>query len=239
MKNIVLIVAAGRGKRMNLDYNKQLIPIRNKPLVLHTIDNFAEHDLIDQIVLIIHPEEESTFRELIEPYEGKKKITLVTGGQQRYDSVYRGLQYLKQRYSAKACKTINVLIHDGARPLIQSQQITEICNYLAIPQNKACILGTPVKDSYKIGNQNMDIVESIDRSRLFIAQTPQAFRLDELYEAYGQAMKNPSGITDDATVMERYGKQAIKIIMGDYYNIKVTTIEDVLLVEKYIDLLKK
>jgi 2-C-methyl-D-erythritol 4-phosphate cytidylyltransferase len=214
--NGVVIVAAGSGSRMNMGINKQFIKLNNKEIIAYTIEKFYKHYNIQDIVVVIKKEELEFFnKEIIEKYKFEN-IKIAFGGNERQDSVYNGLKSLDS-----TCNI--VLIHDGARPFVSEETINksiqEAKNYNAI------VVGVPVKDTIKVINDNNDIVDTPDRSKLWAVQTPQTFDYSILLKSYEDAFKHDFYGTDDAMLVERIGYK-VKMIEGSYNNIKITTQED-------------
>jgi len=214
--NGVVIVAAGSGSRMNMSINKQFIKLNNKEIIAYTIEKFYKHYNIQDIVVVIKKEEVEFFnKEIIEKYKFEN-IKIAFGGNERQDSVYNGLKSLDSKCDI-------VLIHDGARPFVSEEtvnkSIQEAKNY------KAIVVGVPVKDTIKVVNDNNDIVDTPDRSKLWAVQTPQTFDYSILLKSYEDAFKHNFYGTDDAMLVERIGYK-VKIIEGSYNNIKITTQED-------------
>ena len=152
------------------------------------------------------------------------KVDFAPAGKRRQDSVYAGLKKLKN--------IDLVLIHDVARPAIEKEIILKSISEAA--HSGACIIGVPSKDTLKIVGDKDWIKETPERSTIWNAQTPQAFRFDLIQEAYEQALKNKWEVTDDASLVERMGVR-VKMVMGSYENIKVTTPEDAAIVERILE----
>lgn len=214
--NGVVIVAAGSGSRMNMGINKQFIKLKDKEIIVYTLEKFYKHKSIDEIVVVVKEEEEEFFRkEIIDKYNFKN-IKLAYGGKERQNSVYNGLKLLD-----KKCDI--VLVHDGARPFI-SEKLIDNCIEEAKNHN-AVVVGVPVKDTIKVINEENDIVDTPERSKLWAVQTPQTFNYDVLVKSYEDAFENNFYGTDDAMLVERIGYK-VKMIEGSYNNIKITTQED-------------
>lgn len=215
--NGVVIVAAGAGSRMKMNINKQFIKLNDKEIIAHTIEKFYNHKNIDEIVVVIKKEEAGYFKNEILNKYNFNNIKIAFGGNERQDSVYNGLKELDED-----CEI--VLIHDGARPFV-SEQIIKSCIEEAKNHN-AVVVGVPVKDTIKVINENNDIVDTPERSKLWAVQTPQTFNYNILVKSYEEAFKDEFYGTDDAMLVERIGYK-VKMINGSYNNIKVTTPEDI------------
>jgi len=224
-KTSVIIVAAGKGKRMGRDYNKQYIQLEAQPIVAHTIKVFEEMDCINEIILVVGAGEvEFLKKSIIEVYGFQKVSAIVEGGLERRDSVYNGLKAVSQDCSI-------VLIHDGARPLITKDIIEE--SIIVAKESGACIAAVPVKDTIKISNDNMEVIHTPKRDNLWSVQTPQTFQYDLILEAYNHQQPKDSAATDDAMILEALG-HTVKIIHGSYNNIKITTPEDLIVAEEIL-----
>lgn len=220
LKVSVIIVAAGKGRRMGRNYNKQYILLEEKPILAHTIEVFESSSYIDEIILVVGKNEVNLVQEnIVEKYSFKKIVSIVEGGAERQDSVYNGLQEVSSDCSI-------VLVHDGARPFLRNEIIEE--GIQVAKKSDACIVAVPVKDTIKVINENMEVVETPNRETLWAVQTPQIFKYTLLQEAYKKAKVSKLKVTDDAMLVESLG-YPIKIIQGDYENIKITTPEDLIL----------
>lgn len=215
MKNIAIIVCGGKGKRMGTDLPKQFLKLNNKPIIAHTIEKFQNCNIIDEIVVVINKDYEKYFKEIISKYNFNKISNIVFGGKERFNSVYNGLISIKNENSI-------VVIHDGVRPFIKLKYIENIIE--ETKKNKACILGIGVKDTIKICENNT-VLKTIRRENLFIIQTPQAFNYKLIKKAYEKALEEGFFGTDDSVLIENMGEK-VKVIAGDYENIKITTPED-------------
>lgn len=213
-----IIVAAGRGARMNSSVRKQYIPLSGHPILGHTLLVFDACDLIDRIFLVI-PEDDLEFckQDIIAPLRLSKKIDLVSGGANRQISVYNGLLSVDDKDGI-------VVIHDGVRPFITPDQIAS-CILGAEPSG-ACIIGIPAHDTVKHVDRGRYIDKTLERDNIWFAQTPQVFRYDLIMNAHKIAKQDGFTATDDASLVERLGIQ-VKIVPGDRYNIKITSKEDV------------
>ena len=181
---------------------------------------------VDEIILVAGAGEEEYCRKEIVEAEGFRKVkTVVTGGKERYDSVFAGLK------AASGCDY--VLIHDGARPFV-NQEIIRRC-MLEVPEYQACVVGMPVKDTIKIADEGGYAKQTPDRKNVWMIQTPQTFSYALIYEAYEEMLKTEdTAITDDAMVLERIKGKKSKLIEGSYRNIKITTPEDLLIANVYL-----
>jgi 2-C-methyl-D-erythritol 4-phosphate cytidylyltransferase len=215
----VVIPAAGQGKRMKAGMNKQLIELRNEPLIVRTLKVFENDEWCRGIIVVINEAERTQFEQLFSRFHIKKITAVVGGGKERQHSVYNGLRAVKN--------SDIVLIHDGARPFVTIEQIHELVN--EAKEHGAAIPAVRVKDTVKkVCDQFVE--ETVERSGLWAVQTPQAFHVSLVLRAHEQAQKDGYIGTDDASLVERIGGK-VKIVEGDYRNIKLTTPDDLLFAE--------
>ena len=216
-KVFAIIVAAGKGLRMDDSKRKQYLRVAGIPVIVHTLRVFDSCDAIDKIYLVL-PEEDLDFGrdEIISATDWVKEIILVAGGPRRQDSVYNGLQAVDAENSI-------VVIHDGVRPPVTPDQLKACIN--AARKHGACILGLPAFDTLKRVSTADTIVETLDRDTIWFAQTPQAFRYDLIIKAHKHARQHGLKATDDASLIEQLGLE-VKIIEGSRRNIKITNPDD-------------
>lgn len=227
MKKInAIILSAGKGKRMNSDISKQYLEINDKPIIYYTLKTFEESNVDEIIIVVGKGDVEYVKKEIIDKYNISKITNIVEGGEERYDSVINGLEDLNDEDL--------VLIHDGARPLIKIEEINRIIE--EVKTSGACIAGMPSKDTIKIVNKEGEVVSTPERKNVWQIQTPQAFDVEIIKLAYKKMREaDDKTITDDAMVIEKYTDAKIKVIETSYENIKVTTPEDLIFVEKIIE----
>lgn len=220
-----IIAAAGQGRRMAAPINKQFLLLKDKPVLAHTLEVFDKHPLIDNIIVVTSAKELETCRtEVLLKYNFKKDIKLVIGGQERQDSVYNGLKEVKDSGL--------VIIHDGARPFLSGDMISNLIK--EAQEVRGVIVGVPVKDTIKVVGEDNFVQHTPDRSKLWKVQTPQCFEYNLLLKAHEEARREKFYGTDDASLIERLGIE-IKMIEGSYENIKITTIEDLILGEAILE----
>ena len=185
-----------------------------------------EDSIADEIILVTEQgEEEYCRKQIVEKYGLHKISKIVPGGRERYHSVYCGLRAI--------ATTDIVMIHDGARPFV-NQKIIRRC-MLEVPEYQACVVGMPVKDTIKIADEGGYAKQTPDRKNVWMIQTPQTFSYALIYEAYEEMLKTEdAAITDDAMVLERTKGKKSKLIEGSYRNIKITTPEDLLIANVYL-----
>jgi 2-C-methyl-D-erythritol 4-phosphate cytidylyltransferase len=224
-----VIVAGGKGTRMGQDINKQYIKIENKEILARTLEVFQAVDLIDEIILVV-PEGDINFckKNVVDKYNINKVMRIVTGGAERQNSVYNGLLNCSPDTSI-------VLIHDGARPFVTKDIIEKSIE--SAKEFGACAAAVPVKDTIKVANGEGFIIDTPNRSALFAVQTPQTFKYDLILKAHEEGMKKGIYATDDTMLVESLGHR-VKIVEGSYFNIKITTPEDLTFAEAIIEKFK-
>ncbi|NIK80135.1 2-C-methyl-D-erythritol 4-phosphate cytidylyltransferase [Paenibacillus castaneae] len=210
----VVIVAAGRGTRMGTKESKQYLQLRDKPILVHTLELFQSMDTVREAVLVVGSDDVQRCRDWVTEYALTKIKAVVAGGKERQHSVYCGLQALTTEW---------VMVHDGVRPLVTANAVRACCE--AAEQSGASVLAVPVKDTIKQVNEAGVIVSTPDRRSLWAIQTPQAFRRVLLLDAHERAIAEGFIGTDDAMVVERLGAE-VTVAEGEYTNIKITTPED-------------
>src|SRR5438093_6051716 len=211
-----IIVAAGSGTRM-AGADKLFTEVADRPLLAHAIAPFQECASIDRIVLVMAPLNLKRGRELVERYAFTKVTALVKGGERRQDSVRLGLEALGE------CEY--VAVHDGARPLVTAELIEG--GLEAARETGAAAPAIPIADTVKEVGPDGIVLRTLDRSRLWAVQTPQVFRYDLLLRAHREITAD---VTDDAAMVEALG-EPVRLVEGSRANIKVTTVEDLTLIE--------
>ena len=219
-----ILVAAGASHRMQ-GRNKLWIPLAGRTTLARTIDVFEASPSIDTIILVLNTANLDDAQALCQHEDWHKIAAIVPGGLRRQDSVRAGLDALAQI----APSTLWVMIHDGARPLV-TPTIIEI-GLQAAQQHQAAIAAVPVKDTIKLVSEDK-VHSTLDRSQLWAIQTPQVFSFPLISQAhYSQAAQ--TAVTDDAALLEKLG-HPVAIFPGAYTNIKITTQEDILLAETFL-----
>jgi 2-C-methyl-D-erythritol 4-phosphate cytidylyltransferase len=221
-----VVLAAGKGLRLKAQISKPLITVNSQPLVIYCLNTLSSHPYIKDIIVVVNPKNLKDIRHKIRQYRIGKIKDIVLGGRLRQDSVMKGLKAIDSR-------TELVLIHDAVRPFIDKEMISS-----AIKATKICgaaIVAVPVKATIKkavscqLSAVSQGRVEkTLDRKNLWEAQTPQVFKKDLILKAYKKF--GNMGVTDDASLVEKLGRQ-VKVVMGSYFNIKITTPEDLVLAE--------
>ncbi len=232
IRTTAVVLAAGQGKRMCSSVHKQYLLIKDKPVLYYSLKAF-EDSIIDDIVLVVgEGEEDFCQNEFMGKYGFHKIRSIVCGGKERYHSVANGI------------KTINwecdyIFIHDGARPFVDGEIIDRVFD--EVKHHKACVVGMPAKDTIKIADEKGFVAHTPDRSRTWMIQTPQVFERQLITAAYEKLLAEekrlPAGgvcVTDDAMVVEHFMNMSVKLVYGSYRNIKITTPEDLKLVEMFV-----
>ncbi len=216
MTTTALIVAAGNGQRAGQSVPKQYTRIGAKTILAHTLEKFANHPLIDQILVVIGKDQEELFNQSIEDITGE--VIWCTGGKTRQKSVFEGLKHLS------ATPPDKVLIHDCARPFISSAVIERIV--LNLDNHKAVLPAIGLDDTIKRLKPGCGL-QTVDRKELFRAQTPQGFKFEEILNAHKRAdLEKEYIFTDDASIAE-WINMDVEIVEGSSQNFKITTAEDI------------
>ena len=224
MNVTAIIPAAGKGLRLKNEVQKPFLSLSGRPIIAHTLDVFEACNVIDRIIVVFS--EEMVGRcstDIIDAFGYTKVKKVAKGGVKRQDSVYNGLRAIED-----GCDII--VIHDGVRPFVTTELIEhsiELCQ-----ECQAVITAVPPKDTIKRGEEGF-VVSTLDRTKLWAAQTPQAFAYDLISRAYERAYTDHFYGTDDASLVERLGVR-VKILTGSYDNIKITTQEDLYLAENIL-----
>lgn len=219
-----IIAAGGLGTRLKTIRPKPLVLLNGKPLLAYSAEVFDKSPLIDAIIIVTHEYHVLDVEDVVRHYNFQKVQRVVIGGETRSASVYKGLEEAGE-------KTDILVIHDGARPLIKSQTIQR-----AVEQCKlhgAVVVGVKVKPTIKrVDPLNLFVRETLNRGELWEIQTPQVFEREIFWKAYAQ--NGAQDFTDDASLVERMGVP-VKVVEGDYDNIKITTNEDLALAEAFLN----
>lgn len=225
-KIAAIVPAAGAGKRMGSEIPKQFMTLIDRPVLAWTLTALQNIPWLDHIILTVPANDiQFTANEIVGKYQLTKVKKIVAGGAERIDSVYAGLQQLPADIPW-------VLIHDGVRPFLRPELLRT--TFAKAQEIGAAILGVPVRDTLKKNHQHL-IYRTEDRDQYWLIQTPQFFRSSTLRELYPRALRENFHPTDDAAILEHYG-QPVAICDGDYYNIKITTPDDLRIAEKILPL---
>lgn len=229
MSVTAVVLAAGQGKRMGTIIQKQYLELAGRPVLSYALDTFEKSDIIDQVILVTQAgQEEYCRKEIIEKYHFGKVCAVAAGGSERYESVWNGLEEMKRLGFGEGY----VFIHDGARPFVTQSMLERI--YACVQHENACAAGMPVKDTIKIADKNQYAIDTPERKKVWMVQTPQAFSFPLIYDAYQALMSEKEiRVTDDAMVLEQTTGHAVKLVEGSYENIKITTPEDLEIAEVF------
>ena len=220
MKYSAVILLAGKSSRFNGDVNKVYYEINNKPIFSYALDKFIEDQRCEKIVLVYN----ECDKKLLDKYHFvDNKIVFTKGGNERYISVLNGLKSVETQY---------VLVHDGARPFITAKMIDDVVS--ALKTNECVSVGLLMTDTFKRKNQRNNSLETVSREGLYSVQTPQGCKTELLVSALNKVCKNDS-ITDDLMAIEKYTNVIPEIVIGDKRNIKVTTKEDIELIQMFLN----
>ena len=215
MKFSLILLAAGSGSRMNLGYNKMMHTIDGMTILEKCLKTFLNHNSIDEIIVVINKDDEQEIAKSLKGYP----IKYTYGGNERYDSVYNGLQIVSNDY---------VLIHDGARCFINDKLINDIVE--ATIKYDAATLAVPAKDTIHLVDDESFIQTTVNRNRAYLAQTPQGFKttlIKNIYDILYPNVEFFQNITDDAMLVHEIAEHKVRIVKSDYSNLKVTTVEDI------------
>lgn len=210
--NIAVIPAAGIGSRMQTDRAKQILELAGAPLLVHTLRRFEECDAVHQVILILQPNLTSEVLALISRYNLKKIARVVGGGAERQDSVYRGLQVIKPETAGI------VAVHDAVRPFVRPDEIRQVIE--RAETTGAALMALAATDTIKQVHRGR-VQRTLDRRRIYHAQTPQAFRYEIIKAAYDRAYAEGYAATDDSQLVERAGHR-VSVVEGSPINIKIT-----------------
>lgn len=215
-----IIAAAGSGSRMQSDIPKQFLELSGKPLLTHSVSTFRNCELIAQIIVVVSADRVESTRHMLQTFDLLgSNVRVVAGGRRRQDSVRNGLDELDEDITI-------ALVHDGARPLV-SESLINSC-YDGIDRYGAAIVAVPVKDTLKRQGDAPFVSETVDRSKLWQAQTPQGARRDLFDKAY--EINGDDDVTDESSLFEKAGIN-VAIVPGEETNLKVTRPEDLSLAE--------
>jgi len=218
----VIFLAGGTGARMGSVIPKQYLSVHQKPLALYSFEVLASLPEVQGFVVVCEPQYDSLF--LGNQKARGLQLQFARPGLSRQDSVFNGIQYLE--------KNSLVCIHDSARPLIDSSIVRRAVQ--AAKSWGAAAVGVKVRSTIKVCDGAQVVIDTPNRASLWEIQTPQVIRLDLLKEGFAYARDHQLKVTDDVSLIELLGKP-VKIIEGSYANIKVTTVEDLMCIEKLIE----
>ena len=219
--NSLIFLAAGEGRRVGAGKNKMLLSVNGKPLVWYSLKHVLQSRALDEIILVTQEKERPEFETVVRSFHARIPIIFATGGKTRSESVKNGLHAVSETSD-------KVLVHDGARPLVDGPFIDSV---LAAVSEKApaVVTGIPCVDTIKKVTAEGMVTGTLDRKDLFRAQTPQSFRFATIRRAYELAASDPDfHPTDDTRVVVDYlPDEPVAIVSGSETNLKITTLEDV------------
>ena len=228
-----IVLSAGKGTRMNHAVPKQYLMLEGNPVLYYSLLAFQK-SLVHEIILVTGEDEIGYCqKEIVEKYGFTKVTEVVAGGKERYHSVFCGLETLKERGRMPDY----VMIHDGARPFLNDGIIQRCAE--AAEEFHACTAGMPVKDTIKIADECLFARQTPERKYVWQIQTPQVFEFPLIYRAYEELLRREKrgeafSVTDDAMAVETFMNKKVKLIPGSYYNIKITTPEDLKTAEVFL-----
>ena len=232
-KLVAIVPAAGAGKRLGLGINKAFAVLRGAPLIVHCLRMLAQTELVAEAIVVLAPAEVDEGRTLLASYQAEyfptMPIKVVAGGKERQDSVANAL-------AAVPADAAYIAVHDGARPFAGRAVFAR--TLAAAKEQGAAIAAVPVKNTIKVVDANGVVVDTPVRSTLVAVQTPQVFRAQLLKDAYAHLAAHPAAVTDDASVVELVGHKVV-VAVGRYENIKITTPEDLVLAEHFLEELQQ
>lgn len=235
-----VLLSAGSGSRMKSNVAKQYMMVNGKPLIWYALQTIEKSEIIDDCVLVTGASDiEFVREEIVEKYGFAKVDRIVAGGAERYLSVANALQFIVEGGLSVPNQDGFVFIHDGARPFLTEKILQD--TYEAVREFHACVAAVPSKDTIKIADEQEFAVQTPDRRRVWNIQTPQVFDTQLITGAYARLVRELPvlkaqgiAVTDDASVVELFTEQKVKLVEASYENIKITTPEDVRTVEAWI-----
>ena len=229
IKNIAVVLAGGSGQRFGTALPKQFLPLAGKTVIEHSVEAFEQCADIDEITVVMNADYLPQMQEIIDQNDWKKVRKLLPGGAERHFSTLAAIK------AYEGCSDINLIFHDAARPAVSQRIIQETVT--ALQTHPAVAVAIPATDTVFEVTENGAFITSIpSRKRLRCAQTPQAFRIDVIREAYRKALQDPHFTsTDDCGVLLKYCPEVpIFIVAGDTANQKLTYPEDTISLERYL-----
>lgn len=215
-----IILVAGNSTRYGQNRNKNFEMVNGKTVVSYSLEAFNKNAYIDNIIIGAKESEILTIRDILQKEQLDKPVDIVLGGSSRQETVY---------HCIKNTKADIVMIHDGARPAIKQEYINQCIE--SMKEFKGATIGVPSKDTIKITDENNIVLQTTNRSNTWLIQTPQCFDrkiLLEMHEKY-----KDEEVTDDCMLLEK-NDDKVKILKGDYTNIKITTYEDIDIIKQFV-----
>jgi len=215
-----VILAGGIGTRLGGTKPKQYLPLKNKPIIAYSIDLFSSLPELRELIIVCQPE----YRSVLDYIPKHLSVKFALPGKRRQDSLLNALDCIEGDPL--------VCIHDGARPLIQAESVRKVVK--AGADYEAAALGVPIKSTIKICSDEQLVLSTAPRAYLWEIQTPQVIRYQLLREAFKYANENELAVTDDVSLVEHLGKP-VKIVEGSYTNIKITTVDDLVIADHFLN----
>ncbi|MCR4773927.1 MAG: 2-C-methyl-D-erythritol 4-phosphate cytidylyltransferase [Prevotella sp.] len=228
--NIAVILAGGKGTRLGADTPKQFLKVAGKMVIEHTIDVFQSHPQIDEIAVVVHRNYVGDIENIVNNNHFDKVKKILMGGKERYDSSLAAIRAYEDK------ENVNLIFHDAVRPLVTHRIITDCIN--ALKEHNAVDVVIPTTDTIIKASDDNTISEIPDRAQLRNGQTPQAFKLETIREAYRNALKDPNlKATDDCGIVVNYlPNEKVYLVKGEVFNMKLTYKEDLFLIDKLFQL---
>ncbi len=230
LRHVAVVLAGGVGSRTGFDKPKQFLELAGRTILEHSVDAFERNANIEEIVIVSNPQYVDEVKAIARRNRWTKLAAILKGGKERYDSSLEAI-----RFCQEACEDANLLFHDAVRPLVSQRIINDVCQALRL--HSSVNVSVPVTDTLVI--QRHGYIKSIpDRARYHRSQTPQAFRLSIIADAYRRALLDPKfKATDDCGVVMKYlPDEPIFLVDGDETNMKFTYHHDILLLEQLLKL---
>lgn len=227
-----IVAAAGIGKRMGRQTPKPYLLLAGKPILAHTLEIFEKTREVDEVTLVVHPNELDYCQDkVLSLFTFKKVLRLVPGGKERQDSVYHALKVLQNEDDLEV-----VLVHDGVRPFITPDQIRRVIE--AARHHGGAVLGLPAQDTLKRVDPQGQILQTLERRDVWQIQTPQAFQAPLLWRAFTEAYSRNFYGTDEASLVEEL-QQPVVVVPGSPWNLKITTPDDLQMAEAIFPLMRR
>jgi 2-C-methyl-D-erythritol 4-phosphate cytidylyltransferase len=214
--NTAIIVAAGKSERMGSNTDKAFLSLGSKPVIAWSLLSFEQCEDIDQIILVVRKDQLLAAKSVVQMFGISKILHIVAGGGRRQDSVLNGMKEMD-------ADTRVVIVHDGARPCVSPELISETIK--SAKRNGCGIAASRVWDTVKYVERGTTVDHTVDRSKLWYVQTPQAFGAELLRRAYAEVEKQQVTVTDEASAVELIG-EPVRLVEWTHPNIKITTAED-------------
>jgi 2-C-methyl-D-erythritol 4-phosphate cytidylyltransferase len=229
--NYGIILLGGDSLRTSTSLPKQYIVIGDKEVFLYPFELFLKNPNINKILLVVSREYVDFVEIKISQYKTDKEISVIEGGTTRQDSSFLALRFIKN--NEQDLDNINIIIHDAARPLLTTKVLNNVIN--ALTNNGAVTTYFPISDSL-LSSQDQEYVDDYpSRKTIYAIQTPQAFRFNLIYQAHEEALnKKYENITDDSMLVKKLNKP-VKMVLGDSFNFKITTYDDLMMLRKIIE----